>query len=74
MPLTEHRGEPILPSPRKQRTLALLRSTGLRVSDGTDYHLPLSSGPAPTLEAVREALAVIPGSLSEEIVRDRDRD
>ncbi len=73
-PLPEQSEGPISPSPGKQRVLALLRSAGYRVSDGTDYHFPQASTPVPTLEAIRDALAVLPGSLAEEIVQDRDRD
>jgi hypothetical protein len=58
-------------SPAKIRAIRELRARGYAVSDGSEYGLQQHLDPSVTLEAVREALSKIEGSLSDYIIASR---
>jgi len=64
----------IQPSQRKRTARHTLSGIGLKPSDGYDYQLDELILPGVTLERVRQELSVIKSSLSEELVKARERD
>ena len=64
----------IQPNQRKLAALHTLSAIGLKPSDGYDYQLNELILPRVTLKQVRRELSVIKSSLSEELVKARERD
>jgi hypothetical protein len=61
-------------SQRKRAALHTFFGIGLKPSDGYDYQLDELILPRVTLDQVRRELSVIKSSLSEELVKARERD
>jgi len=73
MPTVKKTASIVHPSERKLRSLRSLSALGVKVSDGYDYGLHEDLVDA-DIQKTRKALSSIKGGLSDEIVRDRDRD
>ncbi len=58
-------------NPAKIRAIRELRARGYAVSDGSEYGWQKDLDPTVTIEAVREALSKIEGSLSDFIIASR---
>jgi hypothetical protein len=66
--------EPEFPSyyhPSKVRALKELRARGIAASGGEEYFSEIPKNP-PTLEHVREILSKVKGSLSDEVIANRE--
>jgi hypothetical protein len=64
---------PIQPSSKKSEALKGLSKLGIRLSDGSNYILKDYASPKTTLADVRKRLSSIKTSLSEEIIKERNR-
>ena len=60
-------------SSKKDEALKGLSKLGIRLSDGSDYILKDYASPKTTLADVRKRLSSIKTSLSEEIIKERNR-
>lgn len=71
MPVTPGSEMAVKPSERKLKGLSKVKSTGVAISDATEYGLePYVIGPVP-LAQVREDLSVIRNSLTDTILDER---
>ena len=59
-------------TPRKQRALRELSQQGYLVSDGLEYGLQAMANPEVTLEQVWQGLAKMQGSLTQEVLAERE--
>jgi len=59
-------------TPRKQRALRELSQQGYPVSDGLEYGLQAMANPEVTLEQVWQGLSTMEGSLSQEVLAERE--
>ena len=64
---------PIQTSLKKSEALKGLSKLGIRLSDGSNYILKDYASPKTTLADVRKRLSSIKTSLSEEIIKERNR-
>jgi hypothetical protein len=56
---------------RKQQAMQKLRQQGYPVSDGLEHGLQAMAKPGTTLEQVRQGLSTMAGSLSQEVLAER---
>ena len=64
---------PVQTSSKKREALKELSKVGLKLSDGSNYILKDYASPKTTLADVRKRLSSIKTSLSEEIIKERNR-
>jgi hypothetical protein len=69
--LSEEAGQGAAYSSRKRQALKELQEQGYPVTDGSEYGLQEYLRPGVTLEQVREGLASMQGSLTQEVIAER---